>query len=183
MIYSFQLEQDGVDHEVPAPAAPPPTSLASATESFRGSDHPAARVFARLGAFDLRHVQPDIFFTADPERRNTQMIWMRTWDPLPDRTSQVLHRALLAYACDQVMLEPILRNHGLSWFGGVSVASLDHAMWWHRRFDVSRWLLHVQDSPSAEGGRGLGMARIYTQEGHLVATTAQQGMVRVRPPG
>lgn len=179
MIYSFQLDQGGVDHELPPPEAPDPLTLPSATDSFAGTEHPAARRFMRLGAFDLRHVERDIYFQADERPRPNQMLWMRTRIPLPDRTSQVLHRALLAYACDQVMLEPILRAHGLTWTSGLAVASLDHAMWWHRPLDVSRWLLYVQDSPSAEGGRGLGTARIYTREGRLVATTAQQGMVRL----
>jgi Acyl-CoA thioesterase len=179
MIYSFQLEQPGVDHEVPAPEAPDPIDLPSAADLFAEVDHPAARRLMRLGAFELRHVEPDIYFTPDPERRHTQRLWMRTRTPLPDRTPQVLHRALLAYACDQVMLEPILRAHGLSWTSGLAVASLDHAMWWHRPLDVSRCLLYVQESPSAEGGRGLGFARIYSSDGRLVATAAQQGMVRV----
>lgn len=181
MIYSFQLDQPGIDHQVAAPAAPDPETLPSVADLFASVDHPAARMLLRLGAFDLRHVEQPVYLAPAEERQYTQMLWMRTRKPLPDRTPQCLHRALLAYACDQVMLEPVLRAHGLSWLGGLSVASLDHAMWWHRPVDVSRWLLYVQDSPSAQGGRGLGTARIYTRDGHLVATTAQEGMVRVQP--
>ena len=178
MIFSFQLDQPGVEHQVEAPVAPDPETLPSAVDLFANSDHPAARLLLRLGAFDLRHVEDPVHLEAAPERKPSQMLWMRTRQPLPDRTPQCLHRALLAYACDQVMLEPVLRAHGLSWLGGISVASLDHSMWWHRPGDVSRWLLYVQDSPSAQGGRGLGTARIYSQDGRLVATTAQEGMVR-----
>jgi len=94
----------------------------------------------------------------------------------------VLHAALLAYACDQVMLEPVLRRHGLGWIDpGVKVASLDHAMWWHRPARADEWLLYVQRSPSARGGRGLGTASVYAQDGALVATIAQEGMIRYAP--
>jgi len=97
-------------------------------------------------------------------------------------TPAVLHAALLAYACDQVMLEPVLRRHGLGWIDpGVKVASLDHAMWWHRPARADEWLLYVQRSPSARGGRGLGTASVYAQDGALVATIAQEGMVRYAP--
>ena len=93
---------------------------------------------------------------------------------------QLLHRALLAYACDQVMLEPVLRRHEISWTTPeLSVASLDHAMWWHRDVHVDDWLLYVQDSPSSQGGRGLGIAKIYSRAGDLVATVAQEGMIRL----
>lgn len=179
MMYSFQLDQPGVDHQVEGPAAPDPSTLPPLLDRLARVDHPAARSL-RLGAFDLRHVEGPVYFSPAEQRQHSQMIWMRTRQPLPDRTPQCFHRALLAYACDQIMLEPVLREHGLSWLSGLSLASLDHAMWWHRPVDVSRWLLYVQDAPSAQGGRGLGTARIYTQEGGLVATAAQEGMVRVR---
>ncbi|HZL06473.1 MAG TPA: acyl-CoA thioesterase II, partial [Coriobacteriia bacterium] len=110
---------------------------------------------------------------------HTQLLWMKARSPLRDATPQLLHRALLAYACDQVMLEPVVRSHGLSWSDSqLKVASLDHGMWWHRHLDVTQWLLYVQDSPTAVGGRGLGTARIYTKEGIHVATAVQEGMVR-----
>jgi acyl-CoA thioesterase-2 len=95
-------------------------------------------------------------------------------------SDQLLHRALLAFACDQIMLEPVLRRAGLSWLTpGLSVASLDHAMWWHRDVRVDDWLLFDQDSPTAQGGRGLGSTRVFSRDGVLVATIAQEGMVRV----
>jgi acyl-CoA thioesterase-2 len=93
---------------------------------------------------------------------------------------QLTHRALLTYACDQIMLEPVLRGLGASWMSpGLSVASLDHAMWWHRDVKVDDWFLYVQGSPTAQGGRGLGVSRIYQSDGTLVATTAQEGMIRL----
>ena len=103
---------------------------------------------------------------------------MRAVGNLPDDVN--LHRAALAYASDYSILEPTLRAHGITWdHPGLKVASLDHAMWWHRSARVDEWLLYVQDSPSATGGRGLGAARIYTRDGQHVATVAQEGMVRV----
>ena len=179
MIFSFQLDQPGLDHQIPAPAAPDPLTLPSAVDLFASANHPAARMLLRTGAFDIRHVEPNVYFEPDPDRSHTQLLWMKARSPLRDATPQLLHRALLAYACDQVMLEPVVRSHGLSWSDSqLKVASLDHGMWWHRPLDVTQWLLYVQDSPTAVGGRGLGTARIYTREGIHVATAAQEGMVR-----
>ena len=90
------------------------------------------------------------------------------------------HRAALAYASDYTILEPVLRAHGVAWATpGLKVASLDHAMWWHRDARVDDWLLYVQSASSAQGGRGLGAARVFAQDGTLVASIAQEGMVRL----
>src|SRR5690606_6562294 len=98
----------------------------------------------------------------------------------PDDPS--LHRAALAYASDYPLLESILRRHGLAWVTpNLKIASLDHAMWWHRPARADEWLLYVQESPSASGGRGLAQGRFYTRDGSLVAGVAQEGMVRVPP--
>jgi len=92
-----------------------------------------------------------------------------------------LHRAALAYASDYSILESIMRRHGLAWATeGIKVASLDHAMWWHRDARVDEWLLYVQESPNAIGGRGLSLGRIFDRSGRLIASVAQEGMVR--PP-
>ena len=93
-----------------------------------------------------------------------------------------MHRALLAYACDQLMLEPALRAAGKSWqdvAASVPMASLDHGMWWHRDVQVDEWMLFVQTSPTAQGGRALGTAKVYTQDGALVASAGQEGMIRL----
>ena len=106
---------------------------------------------------------------------------MKAFGRLPDDPKQ--HRAALAYASDYSILEPVLRAHGAAWATpGLKVASLDHAMWWHRDARVDEWLLYVQESPSASGGRGLALGRIYTRDGVLVASVAQEGMVRVPAP-
>ena len=103
---------------------------------------------------------------------------MRALGPLPD--DALLHRAALAYASDYTILESTLRRHGAAWVTpGLRIASLDHAMWWHRPVRVDEWLLYVQSSPSASGARGLAAGRIYDRSGALVASVAQEGMVRI----
>ena len=90
------------------------------------------------------------------------------------------HRAALAYLSDMTIQESILRAHGVAWATpGLKVASLDHAMWWHRPGRVDDWMLYVQESPSARGGRGLATGRIYSRDGMLLASVAQEIMVRV----
>ncbi|HLR28515.1 MAG TPA: acyl-CoA thioesterase II [Ruania sp.] len=178
MITSFQESQAGVDHALQMPDVPPPEDLPSSVELFNSLDHPAARFFYRNGAFDIRHTAGHLFTGPAQEATDDQALWMRARGPVPG--GQLLHRAVLAYACDQVMLEPIMRRHGIFWLTrDASLASLDHAMWWHRDVDVSQWLLYVQSSPSAQGGRGLGEAKVFDRDGRLVASIAQEGMVRV----
>nr|WP_052426500.1 acyl-CoA thioesterase II [Cellulomonas carbonis] len=179
MTTSFQVAQPGVEHtDAPPPSVPGPDRVPSAISTLAGVDHPVAQFWTQASAFDLRHVEASIYLEPGPMASGRQMVWMRARGPLPD--DEVLHRALLAYGCDQVMLEPVLRRHGLSWATpGLSMASLDHAMWWHRPVRVDQWLLYVQTAPSAQGGRGLGAANVYRQDGTLVASIAQEGMVRV----
>ncbi|HLS63313.1 MAG TPA: acyl-CoA thioesterase II [Ruania sp.] len=178
MITSFQADQQGLDHAEQVPQVPSPEELPSSVELFSSLDHPVAQFFYRNGAFDLRHVEGDLFTAPGEVRTDRQHLWMRARGPLP--ANQLAQRAVLAYACDQVMLEPIMRRHHLSWMTReASVASLDHAMWWHRDVDAGDWLLYSQSSPSASGGRGLGVAKVYSRSGELVATIAQEGMVRV----
>ena len=179
MTASFQVGQGGLEHaDSPPTSAPAPQSVPSAVEVLGAIEHPVADFWTQTNAFDLRHVEESIYLDPPAVATDRQMVWMRARGSVPG--SQVLHRALLAYACDQVMLEPLLRRHGLSWASeGLSIASLDHAMWWHRDVHVDEWLLYVQSAPSAQGGRGLGAARVYDEAGALVATIAQEGMLRI----
>lgn len=178
MIASFQVAQDGFEHTSPMPQAPDPESLPSAMDELGGIPVPAARSRSHESAFDLRHVEGSLYLGGGEERTDHQMVWMRARGPVKD--DQLLHRALLAFACDQVMLEPILRLSDTSWATPrISIASLDHAMWWHRDVKVDEWLLYVQGSSSAQGGRGLGSARVYAKDGTLVASIAQEGMIRL----
>ncbi|MPV38710.1 acyl-CoA thioesterase II [Georgenia subflava] len=180
LISSYQEDQPGREHAATAPAAPDPETLPSAIDLFREVDHPVAAFMSSIAAFDIRHVGESLYLRPSSEPAESQMLWMRARSPLPEGITQLQHRALLAYACDQVLLEPVLRRHGLSWrTKGLSVASLDHGMWWHRPVHVDEWLLYVQESPSAQGGRGLGLAKVFDTAGHHVATISQEGMVRV----
>jgi acyl-CoA thioesterase-2 len=179
MIASFQTQDEGLEHQVTMPEGmPDPESLPSAAEALTDFDHPIARFWATQRAFDIRHVDASIYASPDPERRPRQAVWMRTVGPMPDDPD--LHRAALAYATDYAILEPIMREHGIAWARpGLKMASLDHAMWWHRFARVDEWLLYVQESPTATGGRGLSTGRIFRRDGALVASVAQEGMIRV----
>jgi acyl-CoA thioesterase II len=178
MIASFQAVADGLDHQLAMPEVPPPESLATIGERYAGRDTTEARYWTRQRPMDLRHVEQPIYLEPDPQRSTHQAVWMRAVGRLPD--DPALHAAVLAYASDYSLLEPALRAHGVPWSGsGLKAASLDHAMWWHRPRRADDWLLYVQDSPSAHGGRGLGIGRIYTRDGVLVASVAQEGMLRV----
>ncbi|THG28812.1 acyl-CoA thioesterase II [Naasia lichenicola] len=179
MIASFQTQDDGLDHQIEMPAdLADPESLPSTAEVLAGVDHQVAKFWAEERPFDLRHLESPIYLSVDGNRVAHQSIWMRAIGRLPDDPN--LHRAALAYASDYSILEPIQRRHGISWgTPGIRVASLDHGMWWHRFARVDEWLLYVQESPSASGGRGLSVGRIYTRDGILVASVAQEGMVRV----
>jgi acyl-CoA thioesterase-2 len=179
LIASFQTEDAGVSHQVEMPTdLPDPETLPSTADVLGAFDHDIARYWSNERAFDVRHVPSPIYLTVDGERVPRQAVWMKAFGRLPDDLN--MHRAALAYASDYSILEPVLRAHGVAWATpGLKVASLDHAMWWHRDARVDEWLLYTQDSPSASGGRGLSLGRIYTRDGVLVASVAQEGMVRV----
>jgi acyl-CoA thioesterase II len=181
LIASFQTADDGLDHQIAMPDdLPDPESLPSDEEVLKGIDHPIAQHWATGRPFDMRHVSSPIYFEAAGERVAHQALWLKATGPFPDDPN--LHRAALAYASDYSLLEPIFRRHGVTWaMPGLKVASLDHAMWWHRFGRVDEWLLYVQESPNAIGGRGLSLGRIYNREGLLLASVAQEGMVRATP--
>ena len=184
LIASFQEDQEGFAHAAAMPEGiPGPEGLASSDAVFRSSPEITRAYLAPKTAFDVRHVQPQLYLTPDLQPATQQAMWIKAHGELPDTADRNLRAALLVYACDQAMLEPVLRRHELAWTSpGLLVASLDHATWWHADVDVTDWLLFIQDSPAAQGGRGLGTARVYNRAGVLVASIAQEGMVRQRPP-
>ncbi|HEY2642142.1 MAG TPA: acyl-CoA thioesterase II [Galbitalea sp.] len=179
MIASFQTQDDGVEHQSPMPEGiPDPESLPSSAESLKGIDHPVAKVWAHGRPFDMRHVPSPIWFGVDEPHEPKQAVWIKAIGRLPD--DENLHRAALAYLSDYSILEPILRAHGVPWATpGLKIASLDHAMWWHRFGRVDEWMLYVQESPNAIGGRGLSLGKIYARDGRLLASVAQEGTIRV----
>lgn len=178
MIASFQDDDQGLDHQDQMPDVPDPETLPTANDLMGHLDHPVAQYWSKSRPVDVRHVEKPIYWETGAEPVARQAVWMRTIGPIPD--DQTLHRAVLGYASDYTLLEAVLRKHGKVWATpGLKAASLDHAMWWHRPVRTDEWLLYVQGSPSASGSRGLGVGRIFSRDGSLVATVAQEGMLRV----
>ncbi|MDC4232909.1 thioesterase family protein [Actinomyces sp. B33] len=177
---SFEGPEEGLIHAWRKPDVAEPESLTSALEIFRAMEHPVGRFLGKTSAFDVRHVGRSLYTAADESRSPRQCLWMRPRSTVPESASQVVHRALLAYVIDQVMFEPAMRVLGLSWMTpGMSAASLDHAMWFHRDVDVNEWLLFEGECSNVNNGRTLCRTRVFTRAGALVAEAEQQGMLRV----
>ena len=178
MIASFQDEEPGLEHQEAMPdGVPEPDDLPDVEDHLKGV-HPLTKRFFTDRPVDLRHIPSPIYLTVDGERTPRQAVWMRTRRALPDDPR--MHRAALAYMSDLTIQESVLRAHGVGWATrGLKVASLDHGMWWHRFGRVDEWMLYVQESPSARGGRGLSTGRIYARDGRLLASVSQEITVRL----
>ena len=177
MTASFQDEQDGLEHQERAPEAPDPEGLPTTAEVLAGIEHPVARYWSTQRPIDIRHVTDPIYFRPDAAGSDSQMVWMRTIAPV--QAQPLVHDAILAFASDYTPFEPILRRQGLSWITpGLRMATINHAIWWHRHVEADQWLLYVQRSPSASGGRGLTHGQVFDRAGDLVATVTQEGMIR-----
>lgn len=178
MIASFQEGSDGLDHQIPMPEVPRPEELRSDAELLSRIKHPVAQ-HAASRAVELRHVETQLIPGFDVEQQERQSVWMRLPGDVPDTPH--LHAAILAYASDYSLLEPVLRRHDIKWGDPrLRIASLDHAMWFHRPARVDEWVLYTQVAPSAQGGRGLGMGHMFAEDGTLLATVGQEGMVRLK---
>lgn len=179
MTASFQEEQPGLEHQERAPQAPGPEDLPTTAEVLAGMEHPVARYWSTQRPIDIRHVTDPIYLGPDAAGTETQLLWMRTLEPID--ATPLVHDAILAFASDYTPFEPILRRQGLSWITpGLRLATINHAIWWHRHVRADEWLLYVQRSPSASGGRGLTQGHLYDRAGDLVATVTQEGMIRVK---
>lgn len=181
MAASFQIVEEGCEHQFDMPDVPDPETLQSESEwrrSFANEIPERHREhFVRERPIDFRRV--DQAEPGEEGREPRQNVWFRAQAPLPD--DPALHRCLLAYASDMTLLSTCQRPHGLKWFSGeVQVASLDHALWFHADARADEWLLYVQDSPWAGGARGLNRGLIYNRAGKLVASVAQEGLIRPR---
>ncbi|CAN5600846.1 acyl-CoA thioesterase II [soil metagenome] len=177
MITSFQDEDEGLNHQSEMPQVGGPDGLPSDADILAGIDHPQARHLARR-AVEIKHVEGPLFLEAG-EQTAQQHVWFRVPRELPD--DPLLHAAVLAYASDFSLLEPILRKHGLVWGDPrLRPASLDHAMWFHRTPRADDWILYRQASPSAQNGRGLGHGLMFSRDGTLMASVAQEGMIRLK---
>jgi acyl-CoA thioesterase-2 len=177
---SFQRDEQGPDHQVEAPEVTPPEELPDLTATVRRrlQDLPdqRRRFWERDRPFEFRSVEA---IDAGQPRPGVRHIWFRLAGRSPD--DAVLHRCLLAYVSDFHLLETATLPHGLSYHtGGVLLASLDHGMWFHRPFRIDDWLLYALISPSSSGARGMAFGRIFDRAGRLVASTAQEGLMRVR---
>ncbi len=180
LIASFQVEEPGLDHQSTYDMSDltPPEDLPTVWEKYGHlADTRASWLLNR--PFDLRHIDSDITVRVE-DPGNTMRVWLRSRDDLD--VSQMLHSAALAFASDYLLVEPIMRQHSIPWATpGLRVASLDHAMWFHRPFRVDEWLLYELETPTAQGARGLTHGRFYNRSGELVASVAQESMIR--PPG
>ncbi|AZS36971.1 Acyl-CoA thioesterase 2 [Microbacterium lemovicicum] len=178
MIASFQDEDPGLEHQGAMPEGiPGPDGVRDSTDVLRDAPSSAWRLM-RNSPVDVRHVTSPVYVSVEGDRVPAQAVWLRVRGRLPD--DPAIHRAALAYLSDLTIQEPVLRAHGVAWATpGLKVASLDHAMWWHRAGRVDEWMLYVQESPSARGGRGLSTGRIFSRDGVLLASVAQEITVRV----
>jgi acyl-CoA thioesterase-2 len=180
---SFQTDEPGYDHQEPMPNVPGPERLPSELDLWREYEEKIPqRMRARVLAerpIELRPVDPMDVFNPIPKSPINSM-WVKASGTLPDDPS--LHRYLLAYCSDFGFIPTALRPHGASWVDpSLQVASIDHVMWFHRPARIDEWLLHVMESPSASGARGFVRGRFYDRHGRLVASTAQEGLMRRRP--
>lgn len=180
---SFQVEETGLEHQFDMPDVPEPEALPSEADVRAQFGHlmpPAVRsYFERPRPIELRPVDLSRYLARGPALSPSQRIWVRAVAPLPD--DPAVHRAVLAYLSDMTLLDTALITHGKSVFSkDLQVASLDHALWFHRPFRADQWLLYVQDSPNGSGARGLTRGLIYSRDGALVASVAQEGLIRER---
>jgi Acyl-CoA thioesterase len=177
---SFQLQQDGIDHQSEMPDAPDPDTLPPLVNRYGDSDEAAEFYRLMPRPIDLRYVDDPPWRQHEHGARDgLARVWMKADGRLPD--DPLLHVCVLTYASDMTLLDSVLVRHGLApGLDDISMASLDHAMWFERPFRADEWLLYSTQSPSASGGRGLASGRFYKQDGTQVCSVVQEGMIRVR---
>ena len=183
MSASFQVPEEGLDHQAAMPKVPPPEDLPSEAEMkaliLEGAPEAVRRYWERERPIELRPVDLRHYVSREPLDA-VQNVWVRATGGLPDDPD--IHRCVLAYASDMTLLDTALFAHGRGIFDrDIQAASLDHALWFHRPFRADEWLLYAADSPSASGARGFTRGRLFSRDGQLVASVAQEGLIRVRP--
>ena len=181
---SFHVGEDGMSHQCAMPEVPGPDGLARSIEIqdsiIDKVPEKMRRLLAHRPPFEFRPVEPPKFIepAARPPRKH---VWMRAWDRLPDDPE--LHRNLLTYVSDYELLGTATLPHDLDFARRpVQMASIDHTLWFHRPFRVDDWLLYAFDSPSSHGGRGFSRGQIFTRDGELIASVAQEGVLRAWNP-
>lgn len=181
---SFHVTETGLEHQMAMPEAPAPESLTTELDLIRAMadriPEPLRSFLTKDRAIDVRPVAPNDPFESQV-RAPTRQVWFRAMAPLPD--ARVIHQAVLAYASDYGLLPTALNPHGVAFRDPrLQMASLDHSVWLHRPFRADEWLLYVMDSPVAAGARGFTRGAIYSRDGALVASVAQEGLMRLREP-
>jgi acyl-CoA thioesterase-2 len=185
MAVSFHVAEPGLDHQAQMPDVPGPEQLPSDAEIRERvlpmMPDPVRRYYERERPIELRPVEFERYLgTKFPDGRFN--VWIRTTGPLPDAAA--IHQCVLAYASDMMLLDAALIPHGRTVFEKtIMAASLDHALWFHRPFRADDWLLYAQDSPNASGARGFSRGLIFARDGRLVASVAQEGLIRQRRDG
>jgi acyl-CoA thioesterase-2 len=182
MSASFHKHEDGYEHQAQMPDVPPPDQLPSAatlmTKMLDKLPQNMRTYWQREQPFDMRPVDISRYLTRE-KTAPAQHVWIKANGTLPDEPS--LHQCMLAYASDFTLLDTALIAHGKLLFDSdIQLASLDHALWYHRPFRADEWLLYTQDSPNANGARGLCRGSVFSQDGRLIATVAQEGLIRRR---
>ena len=183
MSASFQVEEPGLEHQIPMDEVPAPEALPSEQELKERflpvMPEPVRRYWERERPIEMRPVDLTRYVSRKPLQPK-QFLWFRATAALPD--DPVVHQSVLAYASDMTLLDSSLLAHGRSVFDrDLQVASLDHALWLHRPFRADDWLLYAQDSPNSSGARGFSRGEIFARDGTLVASVAQEGLIRLRP--
>jgi acyl-CoA thioesterase-2 len=178
MSASFHVEEPGLEHAFPMPEVPDPDTLPDFKSRMAPFAEQLGEWFHRPRPIDIRYVDwapPGATEPAEP-RAN---VWVRADGRLPD--DPILHTCVLTYLSDMTLLDTTLLPHGVNpWgWGGLMMASLDHAMWFHRPFRADEWLLYSQDTPSTSGARGLARGLIFTHDGQLAVSVVQEGLIRV----
>ena len=175
---SFQIEEQGLDHHATMPTVPPAESLPDFRTRMAPYKEKMGDWYDRPRPIDIRYIGAGPFDRKGTST-STQQVWMRADGQLPD--NPVLHQCIVTYASDMTLLDTIALPHGVAWDNeGVQMASLDHAIWFHRPFRADEWLLYDQSTPSTSNSRGLASGSIYTADGALALTVVQEGLLRVR---
>ncbi|MGQ0533614.1 MAG: acyl-CoA thioesterase [Caulobacteraceae bacterium] len=180
MACSFQINEGGFDHQSAMPKVSPPDDLPDdfdRQQSELASLPEEQKRWLRRRPIEMRPVDP-VSLLHPMARAAEQYVWLRAREDAGDDVA--LNQALLAYASDFSLLGTAMLPHGVSWMSGVQTASLDHIIWFHRPTNFSRWHLYAQDSPTASGARGFNRGAIYRNDGTLIASTAQEGLIRTR---
>jgi acyl-CoA thioesterase-2 len=184
MSASFHVEEAGFSHQAKMPNVPSPDQLPTEEEIRREvlptMPEAVRRFYERERPIELRPVEYSRYSGKKIEDARFD-VWIRCVERLPD--DRAIHQCVLAYASDMALLDASLIPHGKSVFDrSIMAASLDHALWFHRPFRADEWMLYSQDSPSSEGARGFSRGLIFSADGRLIASVAQEGLVRERRP-